>query len=44
MLSCGAAPTRAKGLCVSKGWTPATGLVKNITQEDPTLVQGQAFP
>lgn len=44
MLNCGAAPTRAKGLCVSKRWTPATGLVKNITQEDPTLVQGQAFP
>ena len=41
MLSHRAAPTHAKGLCVPRGWT---GPVMNITQEDPTLVQGQAFP
>ena len=42
MLSLRAAPTHAKGLCVPKGWTPAIGPERNITQEDPTLVQGQA--
>lgn len=44
MLSHRAAPTHAKGLCVPRGWTPAIGPVMNITQEDPTLVQGQALP
>lgn len=39
-----AAPTHAKGLCVPRGWTLAVGSVMNITQEDPTLAQGQAFP
>lgn len=44
MLSHRAAPTHAKGLCMPRGRTPAIGPVMNITQEDPTLVQSQAFP
>lgn len=41
-----AAPTHAWGvLCMYvHGQKPAVGPVMNITQEDPTLVQGPAFP
>lgn len=40
-----AAPTHASAvLCMHQGLNPAFGPVMNITQEDPTLVQGPAFP
>lgn len=44
MMSHEAEATHSEGLCMPKGWKLAIGPVMNTIQENPALMQGQAFP